>query len=153
MAEDSPQKTPIKKRGNPQNLRPPWSATNQPPNEKLHGKRGPHLTTILKRLIACKANSTLEKKFREEYPDISDKKITRAHAHMAKLEELSGKGDLQAMTLLLNYVDGKPTQPLDHKNDGGSFTGQPIIITTDQEHASLLSELYKKPPPAEDNDE
>jgi hypothetical protein len=88
-----------------ENLRPPWSKDNPPPVSG--GPKGPHLTTILKSMMGCRSSKEAEEKIRSEYPELSEKKITRAHVYMSKLDIAASEGAEWALKMVLDRTEGR----------------------------------------------
>lgn len=87
------------------NLRPAWSKDNPPP--KSPGGKGPHLTTILKSMMGCRSSKEAEEKIRSEYPELGEKKITRAHVYMSKLDVAAAEGAEWALKMVLDRTEGR----------------------------------------------
>jgi hypothetical protein len=100
---ETPEKQPIDKRL--ENLCPPWGPGNPPP--KSPGGSGPHLTTILKKIMACKSPAEAEAEIRAEYPDLAEEKITRAHVYMAKIDRAATDGEEWALKMAFDRTEGK----------------------------------------------
>jgi hypothetical protein len=86
-------------------LKPPWGPDNPPP--KSPGPQGPHLSTILKKIMACRTTEKAEKQIKELYPDLPDGTITRAHMYMAKLDEAAISGEEWALKMIFDRTEGR----------------------------------------------
>jgi hypothetical protein len=87
------------------NLRPAWGKDNPPPTSG--GPKGPHLSTILRKMMGCKTPAQAEAHIRAEYPDLVDEKITRAHMYMARIDRAALKGEEWALKMVLDRIDGR----------------------------------------------
>jgi len=107
IESESPENKPIEKPIDKRllNLRPPWSSEN--PSPKTTGPKGPHLSTILRKLMACKGTIEAEAGIRAEYPDLSEDKITRAHMYMARIDRAALKGEEWALKMAFDRTEGR----------------------------------------------
>ncbi len=86
------------------------------PKGRPKGTGGPYMTRILKELleqdIDIKNIGDLKRFF-----DIKGTKMTNKHAIMFRLLKKAHDGDSKAIEVLLDRIDGKVTQPLEHSGD------------------------------------
>ena len=103
IESETPENQPTDKRLS--NLRPPWGPGNPPP--KSPGGSGPHLSTILKKMMGCASNAKAEEIIRKQYPDIANEKITRAHMYMARLDSAAANGEEWALKIIFDRTEGR----------------------------------------------
>jgi len=87
------------------NLAPAWGKDNPPPVSG--GPKGPHLSTILRKMMGCKTPAQAEAHIRAEYPDLVDEKITRAHMYMARIDRAALKGEEWALKMAFDRTEGR----------------------------------------------
>jgi len=104
MGEEQNEKA-EKKQKRLNNLRP-WGPDNPPPRS-TGPKNGPHLSTILRKMMACRTHIDAENKIRAEYPEIADEKITRAHMYMSRIDKAAAAGEEWALKMAFDRTEGR----------------------------------------------
>jgi dsRNA-specific ribonuclease len=59
-------------------------------------------------MMGCECPSKAAEMIRREYPGIDEKKLTRAHMYMAKLDNAAARGEEWALRLAFERTEGKP---------------------------------------------
>ncbi len=137
MSKEAPKKAP-KKRGNPQNLMPRWEK-GKSGNPKGYPKGVRNRSTIAKKVLEMTALLPEEayQKLKKMFPEIDGKMSVEEVGWIMQSHKIIAKGDLQALTALLESAYGKAYQPIGGK-DGGDIG---ISINVNPYKGKSLEEL------------